>query len=628
MAEIVSTSIASANELSLAYGVHTVLDKATVAIHEGDRIGLLGRNGCGKSSFMKIVAGEEEPDSGIITYKRDLVIGYLPQKFDLEESQTVMENVLSGASHITAMINKYESLPGDSDESADLLDQITVLDGWNLESRCQSLINNLHAPPADRSVDTLSGGERRRVGLCRALLAQPEFLILDEPTNHLDTEAIEWLETFLARYSGTCLFVTHDRYFLDRVATRIVEISRGVFQSYEGSYNDYLITRAERAATEEREEHKRQNFLKREIQWVRRQPKARGTKSRDRLDRFAEVQAQEAPEQELDVDLIIPPASQSSNRIIDAENLSITLGGKTLFTNFNIKIEGGERIGLVGRNGLGKSTLLRVLLKMMEPDTGTVLHGARTNINYVDQNRLNLDDQKSVFDEVGQGIQHVKLGDDSIGLRAYLRRFLFTDERINTKIELLSGGERSRVLLAKILCKGGNVLVLDEPTNDLDLATLRVLEEALLTFKGTLLVVSHDRYFLNRVCTSILGFEGDGRIFQQPGNYDYYLEKRDQRLLKPSATKQKGKATVSKKEKPRKLKWAEERELETIEETILKAETAVASLEEKFTAPDFYEKHADNWKELQKELDQSKENVTNLYARWEKLEAIKAAQSG
>src|SRR5438067_1920593 len=526
MAETSTAVIASANNLSVKYGTQGVLKGATIAFTEGEHIGLVGRNGSGKSTFLQIAAGVAQADSGEFTRRRDLVTGYMPQLSGLDDATTVHANILSGAQRILDLIAEYERAPADSPLSAALLDQIGEADGWNLEHRIKSLITNLHAPESGRVVGTLSGGEKRRVALCRALLARPDFLILDEPTNHLDTGSIEWLEDFLARYAGTCLFVTHDRYFLDRVATRIVELSRGQFISYEGNYTDYLLARAQRQAVEEMQERKRQKFLKRELEWVRRGPKARRTKSVDRVERYFEMAAQEAPEPELDVDLVIPPAAKLANRVIELRDVSVKLGGRVLFKNLSLNLVAGERLGIVGRNGLGKSSLLKVILGQLAPEHGEVELGARTQINYVDQSRMLLDDEKTIWQEVGEGGETVRLGEESITLRAYLRRFLFTDERINTRIAQLSGGERSRVLLAKILKRGGNVLILDEPTNDLDLGTLRLLEEALVAFAGSVVVVSHDRYFLNRVCTSILAFEGDGRVRYKVGNYDYYLEKK------------------------------------------------------------------------------------------------------
>ena len=628
MADTSSAVIASANNLSVKYGIHVVLDGATIAFTEGEHIGLVGRNGSGKSTFLSIAAGVTQADSGEFTWRRDLVTGYMPQVSGLDDAATVHANILSGAQRILDLIAEYERVPGDSPLSATLLDQIGEADGWNLEHRIKSLITNLHAPEPDRVVGTLSGGEKRRVALCRALLARPDFLILDEPTNHLDTGSIEWLEDFLEKYAGTCLFVTHDRYFLDRVATRIIELSRGQFVSYDGNYTDYLLARAQRKAVEEMQEHKRQRFLKRELQWVRKAPRARRTKSVDRVERYFEMASQEAPEAELDVELIIPTPPKLANRIIELRDVSVELGGRTLFQHVNLNLTAGERLGVVGRNGLGKSSLLKVILQELPVTSGVVEIGARTEINYVDQNRLLLDDEKTVWEKVGTGGETVRLGDESISLRAYLRRFLFSEDRINTKISQLSGGERSRVLLAKILKRGGNVLMLDEPTNDLDLGTLRLLEEALVAFGGCVIVVSHDRYFLNRVCTSILAFEGEGRVSYNVGNYDYYLEKRVVPVPAPASTPAPTAVTTEpkkRKDKPRKLTWKEEREWESMETNILAAEQEVSDLEATFAAPDFYMKPRAEMLELETQLKAARDKVAHLYSRWHELELLQSA---
>ncbi len=528
--------ILSATELSVSYGTQTILDAATVALHEGERVGLVGRNGTGKSTFLRLAAGVAEPDSGQVTRKRELITGFLPQDFQLDDERTVGDNILAGAQAVLDLIAEYESTPPESGRAGELLDHISHLDGWTVEHRVGSLIENIGAPAPDRLAGSLSGGEKRRVALCRALVAQPDLLVLDEPTNHLDTESITWLEDFLARYPGTCLFVTHDRYFLDRVTTRIVELAGGKFLSQPGNYTAFLEAKAARQAGAEASEARRQKFLKRELEWVRRGPSARRTKSRDRIDNYYAVAAQEGPEQELDVELIIPPAPKTANRIVELVDAGVTLpDGRTLFDGLNLNLEAGQRLGIVGRNGLGKTTLLRVMLGELPPTRGEVKLGTRTEINYVDQGRLRLDEAKTVYEEVGGGSDVVRLGEESVTVRGYLRRFLFTDDRVNTKIALLSGGERSRVVLAKILKRGGNVLVLDEPTNDLDLATLRVLEEALVAFKGTVVAVSHDRYFLNRVCTSILAFEGAGKLYYDVGNYEDYLARRAQQRQEAKA---------------------------------------------------------------------------------------------
>ena len=633
---LMSKAILSANEISVKYSDQIVLDKASVVVHEDDRVGMVGRNGAGKSTFLRIAAGTLAADSGDVVRSRDLMVGYLPQVFDLHDDRSVHENILEGARRVLDWIKEYENDTISESRSSELLSLIDHAEGWNIEHRVKSLITNLHAPDAGRIVGTLSGGEKRRVALCRALLEKPDLLILDEPTNHLDTESIEWLEEFLKRYTGSVLFVTHDRYFLDRIATRIVEVSRGKFFAHEGNYTEYLIAKAERESIEESQEKGRQKFLKSELLWIRKAPRARRTKSQDRIDRYYETAGQEALEKELDVDLIIPPSMKMSNKIIDLKEVTGEIGGKTLFSGLNVTLSAGDRIGIVGRNGLGKTTLLRIMLGDLPPASGLVEIGNRIQINYIDQNRLDLDEEKSVFQEVGGTSEHVQLGEETITLRAYLRRFLFNEDRMNTKIRLLSGGERSRVVLAKVLKRGGNVLVLDEPTNDLDLATLRLLEEALVSFKGVVLVVSHDRYFLNRVCTGIIAFEGNQRVVQSVGNYDYYLEKRAQ-LSAAADTLQAQKAQAAqlaaaelakpaaKEGRAKKLSFKETRELETIEEIILGAETEITRLESIFAAPDFYQTHGDQWEKLQAELAAARHKVAQLYARWEELEAIKAS---
>jgi len=619
-------AVFSARSVSVSFGAQKILDESALVVHEGERVGLLGRNGSGKSTFLKIVAGVMPPDSGEIIRRRDLMTGYLPQVFDLDTERTVHANILEGARRILEWIAEYEADPSSPARAADLLTWIDHAGGWELEHRIKSLITHLHAPEPERLVADLSGGEKRRVALCRALIEQPDFLILDEPTNHLDTESITWLEDFLRRYPGACLFVTHDRYFLDRVATRIVDLTRGKFIGYEGNYSDYLAARAERVASEDLQEHKRQRFLKRELEWARRGPQARRTKSKDRIDRYYQIAAEEGPEKELDVDLLIPTAPKLANRVVDLLDVTAQMGTRTLFSGLTFKLAAGERIGIVGRNGLGKTTLLRMILGEIQPVAGSVEIGSRTEINYVDQSKLLLDDEKTVWQEVGAGSEWVKLGEESITLRAWLRRFLFTEDRLNTRIRLLSGGERSRVMLAKILRRGGNLLILDEPTNDLDLATLRVLEEALAGFGGSVLAVSHDRYFLNRICTGILAFEGEGRVRYCPGSYDYYLEMRERgaQPLEPAhepESPQKSPLPAS-----RKLKWKEERELESMEATILAAETEVTNLETMFAAPDFFEKHRHDLQTHQSNLDAARKRVAVLYERWTELEGLKAGR--
>lgn len=620
----ISPVILAAKDLEVHYGEQIILDKASLSVHEGDRIGLVGRNGAGKSTFLKIISGINPPDSGEVAKRKDLVVGFLSQEFTLDESRTVQDNILDGAEDILNLIREYESTPFDSPNKHFLEEKILRTDGWQIERNINLMIDSLHAPNANRIVNTLSGGEKRRVALCRALISKPDLLILDEPTNHLDTGSIEWIENFLALYKGTCIFVTHDRYFLDRIATRIVELSNGIFFSHQGNYTDYLINKAERQAIKEAEEKKRQNFLRRELEWVLRGPRARRTKAKSRLDNYYEVAAQQNNDVELDVDLIIPPPEKLGNKVLEIKNTGITIGGKKLFEGFSFNFEAGRKLGIVGKNGVGKTTLMKMILGAINPLTGDIERGEKTEFNYVDQSRLILNDDDSVFNAIGEGNDTIKFGKQQMTIYTYLRRFLFTDDRINTMVGRLSGGERSRLTLAKILMNGGNFLLLDEPTNDLDLPTLRILEEALIAFEGCVVVVSHDRYFLNRVCNGILAFEENGDLYFSEGNYDYYIQKRKDiinRTDEPVRKERKEDTRV--KPKVRKLTWKENKELETIEENILKAEAEVERIESIFSSPDFYDKFAARTNELSRELEVAKLNVKQLYERWEELEQIK-----
>jgi len=617
----VESAVVSLNNIRYRVGDRVLLQEASVSIHVGERLGFIGRNGTGKSTCCRLIAGLETPDSGEVVLRRNLIIGYLPQNFDLDLEKNIFENIRSGAGHVLSLISQFEKLPGDSAQAHELEHQIAHFQGWTLDQRIKEVMSHLNTPPGERSVTELSGGEKRRVALARTLVARPDFLILDEPTNHLDPEAIEWLAEFLKEYDGTVLLVTHDRYFLDEVTTRIAEIANQTFYSYAGNYTDYLLAKAEREQSEARNEQSRQNFLRKELDWVRRGPKARTTKSKSRLDRYFDIAGQAPPEEELDVDLVIPPAPPLGNRGVELLDVGATVGGRSLFSGLSLNLEPGVKIGVAGKNGLGKSTLLKIILGEIQPSEGTVRIGEQTIFNYVDQHRLQIDESKTVLDEVGQGSEVVRLGEKTISLRSYLRRFLFSDERINTEIRYLSGGERSRVLLARILKRGGNFLIFDEPTNDLDLPTLRVLEEALAGFKGSVLVVSHDRYFLNRVCDRMLVFEGDGIVKSSVGNYDYYLEKKHRDSGTTTAAPVSRETSDRTPAKPKKIKWKETQELASMENTIHDAEREVAKLEAMFASPDFYKLRAEH-RSLEIELASAREKVQNLYARWEELEAL------
>jgi ATP-binding cassette subfamily F protein uup len=642
------SSILTATDLAVRYGERAILDRATLGIQEGDRIGLVGRNGCGKTTFLRILAGLQSPDSGDVSRRRDLVVSYLPQDFMLDAAKSVQENVRDGAQHVLGLIAEFESLPHDScrDEAerrrakrlGELEHRIQSLEGWTLDRRIATAMSHLNCPAGERRIESLSGGEKRRVAMCRAIVSRPDFLMLDEPTNHLDPESIEWVAEFLENFGGTFLVVTHDRYFLDRVASTILELCDGKFFSHAGNYTDYLLDKAERQSADGVIEHKRQMFLKKELAWVRQGPRAQRSKQKNRFERYYETAAQDGPVIEEDMELVIPPPPQLGNRTVEVSNLGMELAGSRLFSGFSFTFENGQRIGVCGRNGLGKTTLLRILIGQLAPTEGTVKIGQLTKFNYVDQGRLPLNDERTVWEEASDGTEFVIWGESKISVRSYLRRFLFADDRIMTLVKKLSGGERSRLLLAKILKAGGNFLILDEPTNDLDLPTLRVLEEALIAFPGVVCVVSHDRYFLNRVCTDLLAFEGDGKIHHSAGDYDYYLEKKERAAvaaarqsaaivsLNKSAALSRVAATP-KTAKLRKLSFKELRELEGMEAQIHAAEGEIARIESLFADPEFFRKHTMQAGQLTAGLDAAKESVAKLFARWEELEAIRLAST-
>ena len=630
------SALLSANEIRLTYGYQTLLDGVTLAVSAGEKVGMVGKNGCGKTSLFKILSGTQKADSGDISLRRSLRVGYLPQEFELDLEKSVHENIAAGAADVVVAIRRYENGDGSESELSELLHLIDHADGWNLDARIKATATALGTPPLEAPVGPLSGGEKRRVALCRALASQPDLLLLDEPTNHLDAESIRWLEDFLKTYSGAVIFVTHDRYFLDVIATRIIEIDYGKAFSHPGNYTAYLESKAVRQQIAEQTERRRQRFLREELEWVRSGVKARGTKSRHRLDQFYAVEGLEAPPEEREMDLLIPPPPELGNIVIELEQAGVNIGSPTsprwLFRNLDLKLEAGQCTGIVGRNGAGKTTLLKVCLGQLDPSEGTAVVGKKVRVNYIDQTRMALDGSGSLLDEISDGQEKVQFGNQTLGARNYLRRFLFDDRRINERVDLLSGGERARLMLAKVLKTGGNLLVLDEPTNDLDLPSLRMLEEALADFGGTVLVVSHDRYFLDRICDQIIAFEDHG-VVVQPGNYSYYLEKRQardqvQRLhaqaaARDAAARQKHAPAAT--AKPRKITMAEKKEFEGMEDTILAAEEFAAGIEQQLNDPDFQAKHFAGIPALVAQLDTAKAEVARLYQRWEELGTLAEA---
>jgi ATP-binding cassette subfamily F protein uup len=628
------STLLSATEIRLTYGYQALLDGVTLAVAAGEKIGMVGRNGCGKTSLLKILMGVVAPDSGELALRRALRVGYLPQEFELDATLSVQENIAAGAADIVAAMRRYEAGDGSEAELADLLYLLDHADGWNLDARIKATATALDAPPLEAPVGPLSGGEKRRVALCRALACQPDLLLLDEPTNHLDAESIRWLEAYLKGFAGAVIFVTHDRYFLDEIATRIIEIDQGRAFSHPGNYTAFLESKAVRRQIAEQTERRRQRFLREELDWVRSGVKARGTKSRHRMEQYYEIEGMEAPPEEREMDLLIPPPPDLGNIVVELDNAGVNVGSaaapRWLFRHLTLTLRPGQCTGIVGRNGVGKTTLLKLCLGDIPASEGSAVIGKRVKVNYIDQARMQLDGTGSLLDEIAVGIEKLMFGNQPLGARAYLRRFLFNDQRINDRVDLLSGGERARLMLAKVLKHGGNLIVLDEPTNDLDLPSLRMLEEALADFDGTVICVSHDRYFLDRICDQIIAFEDNG-VMVQPGNYSYYLEKRQAReasqriqaqaAASHAAARHKASAAAA---KPRKLTLKEKHELDAIEDLILTAEQEVEAIEWRLNDPAFQANHFAGIPGVVGQLDTAKAEVERLYARWDELEQLRA----
>jgi ATP-binding cassette subfamily F protein uup len=591
--------------LEKRYGTRNVLAGASFALHERDRVGMIGANGAGKSTLLKMLIaramGNDDPalvpDEGLITWKRDLVLEYVAQEPHLDPEATVAQSLAREgvADHEIATIAAA-----------------------------------LKLPPMDAKTGQLSNGERRRIALGHALLGRAEVLVLDEPTNHLDTPTVEWLETRLASWPGALIVVTHDRYFLDRVATRILEVDRGKVYSYEGDYAEFLLKQAERLATEAEAEYQRVSFIRREIDWIRRGAPARTTKAKARIDRFdAAVGAAPTADDQRPAQLALrlPTGPRLGSTIVELERVTKRLGGKLLFENLTLVMKPGDRIGIVGPNGAGKTTLIKTILGLEPPDSGKVTVGVNTKPAYLEQGRSELRDELTVLEEVGDGYDFVELPDGRIHVRSFLRMLAFPDSVADTRVGQLSGGERNRVQLARLLRKGGNLLVLDEPTNDLDLPTLGALEEGLLAFPGCALIVSHDRWFLDRVATGILAFEGNGKVTFYEGSYAFYAERRPKPVAE-ARSKSESKDTRSPKPAgPRKLTFKEKAELAGMEAAIATTEARVTELEALLQDPNVFKERGTEVNGLVAELDAKRAEIERLFARWQELEAIAAASA-
>jgi energy-dependent translational throttle protein EttA len=513
----------------------TVVKDLTLAFLPGAKIGVLGYNGAGKSTVLRIMAGQETDYRGDAMLAPDASVGLLEQEPHLDESKDVRGNVEDGVAQTRALLDRFNELAANySDETADefarLQAQIDAADAWNLDTNVEYAMDALRTPPADADVSRLSGGERRRVALCRLLLSAPDLLLLDEPTNHLDAESVAWLERHLAEYKGTIVAVTHDRYFLDNVAGWILELDRARGIPYEGNYSSWLEQKQARLAQEERTEKARQKTIAAELEWVRQNPKGRQTKQKARLQNFEALVAQERNVKLDEVQIHIPAGPRLGDVVVQAEHLRKGFGDKLLIDDLSFSLPRGGIVGVIGPNGAGKTTLFRMITGQEQPDAGELRVGDTVELAYVDQSRDALDDDKNVWEEISGGVDQLKVGDRVMNSRQYVAGFNFKGSDQQKKVSKLSGGERNRVHLAKLLRTGGNLLLLDEPTNDLDVDTLRALEEALLNFAGCAVVISHDRWFLDRIATHVLAFEGDSQVTWFEGNFEAYEEHRRERL--------------------------------------------------------------------------------------------------
>ncbi len=617
------------------FGAQTILEDASLTIHEGDRVGLIGRNGSGKSTLLRIFTGLDAPEEGFVTMRQGLRVAMLQQQCALSAASTVGEALRAASASVRALLDEHQRLSSDwahthgnpqlEERLSALQHELDLADAWNLESTIKRIATELALPPEDRRVSDLSGGELRRLDLAATLLQKPDVLLLDEPTNHIDIDSIQWLETFLAAYRGTCILVTHDRYFLERVVNRIVELTNARLYSYPGNYEVYLERKAAREIIEAQTEQNRRSFLRRELDWIIRGPKARATKQKARIKRFDDLDEQGPPPRDRAFDFAIPEPPRLGKIAIETKAISFAYGDAPLFQDFSFILQKGMRVGVLGPNGCGKTTLLRVLMGVEAPQSGLVIMGETAQFLYVDQSHEEINPAHTILQHVTGGAEYMEVNGQRLFIPSYLEKFLFDRATLRMPMENLSGGERNRIDLAKKLLRGGNILILDEPTNDLDLYTLRVLEEAVLAFQGCAILVSHDRFFLNRACTHILSFEQNGEVVLVAGNHDDYLRyARERTEAKALAQPKPVKERPPKPEAPKgkRLSWKEKQELATIEASIHEAEAEVQRLEDCIHEPKFYEQPYAKVQETLEALDAAKARVEERYTRWAELDAI------
>ena len=623
----------------LAYGHHPLLDHAAFQLDPGERVGLIGRNGAGKSSLLKVIAGESKLDDGVLWRSPSVRIVYVPQEPTLNPQHTVFEAVSEGLGALQHLLVDYHAVthamgePGADIEA--LMERMQHLqheldnnDGWQSQTKVETVLSRLSLD-ADSVISTLSGGWRKRVALARALVAEPEVLLLEEPTNHLDLEAIEWLEELLLGFKGSVLFITHDRRFLDHLATRIVELDRGKLTDFAGNYANYLIKKEELLAVEATHAANFDKVLAQEEAWIRQGIKARRTRNEGRVRRLEQLRLERAARRERqgNVKISLDSGERSGKLVAELENVSKAYGGRTLINDFSTRILRGDRIGLLGPNGIGKTTLLKLILGELEPDSGTVQRGTNMNIAYFDQMREQLDEEATLADTISPGSDFVEIAGERKHVISYLEDFLFPPQRSRSPVKSLSGGERNRLLLARLFARPANVLVLDEPTNDLDIDTLELLESLLQEFPGTLFLVSHDRAFLENTVTQVIAFEGQGVLTEFGGGYDDWRRFTEQRAAeklsaeKAAASKTTSNKTTASKPVTNKLSYKETQELESLPAKIEALETEQNSLNTSLADPKLYQSNPQQVKTLQTRLAELDTEIIEAMARWELLES-------
>ena len=639
-------TLLTVTDLHKQFGSRTVLDGATFTLDEGEHIGIVGVNGSGKTTLLRILAGLDYAEHGTIALQRGARVGLLTQDPELDPTLTIQEEMQSALVTHSQTLKAWEETTqhlgnlNDGDNVEDLLAELERLQhrvehlgGFDLSHEIHAVLDALGLPDPNRSISKLSGGERKRVAIGKVLLQKPDLLILDEPTNHLDADTVLWLEERLASFTGGLLLVTHDRYFLDNVVHRIIEVSNGRVKSYPGRYEEYIEAKADEMAAAEKAESTRQNLMRTELEWLRRGPKARTTKSRSRIDRAEALMEQKGPPKNEAARMSFGDSLRLGKTILHLDHLRKSFAGHTLIRDLTLDMNKGEKIGIIGPNGSGKTTLLKLITGELTPDKGEVVRGQNTSILYFDQTRELLDPEKTVREEVADQGDYVDMPGGRMHIVSYLEQFLFPSDTHRMPIKALSGGERNRVLLAKLMKRQANLLILDEPTNDLDLLTLQVLEDAISRFAGCVITVTHDRYFLNKVATSILAFEGEGKVIKYVGNYDTYrslkaqnekaeAEARGEALAKPARITDRSNTPAPERKRSQKLSWAEERELDGLPAAIEQAEKEQTEIEASLADPNIFSQ-SHRVVELTSRLASLGTELEQKYARWEMLETRK-----